>query len=142
MSVPTRQCIVGEVVSRPQWSRTMNGSKRLYARITVTARRRLPDGGYGDPQSSTHAPIMFGRAAERGRTRLRQGDVIVAAGYVRPNAAGAGEEFVARSWGHESWRTTYTVARTRGRDQERPSARTPASVPVTPRRVAVSSPTA
>ncbi|QAY68799.1 single-stranded DNA-binding protein [Xylanimonas protaetiae] len=131
MSIPTRQCIVGEVASRPEWSRTVTGSKRLYARITVTARRRLPDGTYSDPQTTTHALVMFGGVAERSRTRLRQGDFIVAAGYVRANTTGNGEEFVARWWGHEARHTEYTVTRTptRVRLPFRPRTPTPPPVP-------------
>lgn len=112
MSIPTRQCIVGEIALRPQWSKTTSGSTRVFARIKITARRRRPDGRYGDPETSFHNLVAFGRAAERGRTRLREGDVIVAAGYVRANASGTGEEFVMRWWGHEAWRTPYAVTRT------------------------------
>ncbi|MEU2200579.1 hypothetical protein [Isoptericola sp. NPDC019482] len=103
---------MGEIASRPQWSKTTTGSTRWFARIKITARRRHPDGTYGDPETSFHNLVAFGHAAERGRTRLREGDVIVAAGYVRANLAGTGEEFVMRWWGHETWRTPYAVTRT------------------------------
>ncbi len=119
MSIPTRQCIVGEIASQPQWSKTSGGTVRLFARIKVRARRRQADGSYGDPVESFHNLVAYGRAAERGRTRLREGDVIVAAGYVHTYSADqdgaprAGEEFVMRWFGHEAWRTEYTVTRTR-----------------------------
>jgi single-strand DNA-binding protein len=66
---------------------------------------------------SYHNLVAYGRAAERGRTRVREGDVIVAAGYVRSysydqdGTPRTGVEFVMRWFGHEAWRTEYTVAR-------------------------------
>ena len=66
---------------------------------------------------SFHNLVAYGRAAERGRTRVREGDVIVVAGYVRTysyeqdGAPRTGEEFVMRWFGHEAWRTQYTLAR-------------------------------
>ncbi len=117
MSIPTRQCIVGEIASQPEWSKTSDGVVRFFARIKIRARRRRADGTYGDPVESFHNLVAYGPAAERGRTRVREGDVIVAAGYVRSysydqdGAPRTGEEFVMRWFGHEAWRTEYTVAR-------------------------------
>ncbi len=117
MSIPTRQCIVGQIASQPEWSKTSEGTVRFFARIKITARRRRADGTYGDPVESFHNLVAYGRAAERGRTRVREGDVIVAAGYVRSYSYDQdgtprnGEEFVMRWFGHEAWRTEYTVAR-------------------------------
>ena len=117
MSIPTRQCIVGEIASQPQWSKTSEGTVRFFARIKVRARRGQADGTYGSPVESFHNLVAYGRTAERGRTRLRQGDFIVAAGYVRSytyvqdGCPRTGEEFVMRWFGHEAWRTEYTVTR-------------------------------
>ena len=117
MSIPTRQCIVGQIASQPEWSKTNDGTVRFVARIKIRARRPRTDGTYGDPVESFHNLVAYGRAAERGRTRVREGDVIVAAGYVRSysydqdGTPRTGEEFVMRSFGHEAWRTEYTVAR-------------------------------
>ncbi|WNB86438.1 single-stranded DNA-binding protein [Cellulomonas sp. ATA003] len=136
MSIPTRQCIVGQIASRPEWSRASEGTVRFFARIKIRARRRHADGTYGDPVESFHNLVAYGRAAERGRTRVREGDVIVAAGYVRTDsydhdgAPRTGEEFVMRWFGHEAWRTEYTVARSA------PPAQ-PSSHPRTPRRSSV-----
>lgn len=117
MSIPTRQCIVGEIASQPEWSKTPAGTVRFYARVKIRARRQQADGTWGRSEDSFHNLVAYGRAAERGRSRLREGDFIVAAGYVRTYSyeqdgrTRTGEEFIVRWWGHESWRTEYTVAR-------------------------------
>ncbi|QAY63256.1 hypothetical protein ET495_08370 [Xylanimonas allomyrinae] len=136
MSIPTRQCIVGEIASAPHMSKTTDGGERYFARIKIKARRPRPDGTYGPPAETFHNLVAFGRAAQRARTRVREGDVIVAAGYVREyvhTVAGVerrDEEFVMRWFGHDAWRTTYRIARTGHHRSEAAARRTTAPAEV------------
>ncbi|QAY68653.1 single-stranded DNA-binding protein [Xylanimonas protaetiae] len=118
MTIPTRLCIVGEIASKPQWRKTNRGEVRFFARIKVVARREQPDGSMSGPAESFHNLVAYGHPAERARTRLRYGDVVIAAGFVREyeylsdGEERDGEEFVVNWWGHEAWTTTYSVDRT------------------------------
>ena len=83
-----------------------------------TARHKRPDGTLSEPVESFHNLVAYGHPAERARTRLRAGDVVIAAGFIREyqyrsdGEEHRGEEFVVTWWGHEAWTTTYTVDRT------------------------------
>ena len=119
MTIPTRECIVGEIASKPQWQKTSRGEVRFFARIKVVAARQQPDGTMSEPTESFHNLVAYGHPAERARARLRYGDVVIAAGFVRTyeymsdGEERYGEEFVVNWWGHEAWTTTYSVDRTR-----------------------------
>jgi single-stranded DNA-binding protein len=119
MTIPTRECLVGEIASKPRWKKTSNGELRFFARIKVVAARQRPDGTWTEPIESFHNLVAYGHPAERARARLRYGDVVIAAGFTRkythfPDGEERdGEEFVVNWWGHEAWTTTYSVDRTR-----------------------------
>jgi single-stranded DNA-binding protein len=84
MSIPTWPCIVGEVASQPGVVEDQCRHGAVVRLVSRSGRRRQGDGTYADRVRSFHKLIGYGRAAaERGRARLREGDVIVAAGYAR-----------------------------------------------------------
>jgi single-strand DNA-binding protein len=120
MAIRTQQSMTGFIASEPQLTFTTQGDARFYAKVGQEHYRRNEDGSFSQLETTFHDLVVYRRSAERAYAAFAKGDKFVAEGYVRTYEHEVDgqphhrEEFIAKKLGHDTARTTYTVARTHG----------------------------
>jgi single-strand DNA-binding protein len=109
MTIPTQMSLHGYIATAPELSFTDTGHARFYCRVGIEQHRKEVDGSFTRLDPVYADLVMFDRTAERGYSRFKPGDRIIASG-TSTSTSKSGPASPARSESSSSHAASDTTA--------------------------------